>query len=140
VPQERINRALEPIIEALCDDCNAPVAMAALWTMIRDKAFTAEERYCAVEAADSILALDLLRQDAAAVREIATEHGIVRLVGADVFDAAAVERIAALVGERKTARMAKNYERADTIRKELQQMGIEVKDLAGGIAECSCSA
>jgi len=114
------------------------MAMAALWTLVRDKNFTAEERYCAVEAADSILALDLLVPDA--VTEITADYGIVRFVGASALNAATVERIVALVGERKNARLTKNYARADEIRKELQQTGIEVKDLPGGIAECSCSA
>jgi cysteinyl-tRNA synthetase len=138
VSQEKVDLALAPVIEALCDDCNVPMAMAALWTLVRDKNFTAEERYCAVEAVDSILALDLLVPDA--VKEITAEYGIVRFVGASALDAAAVERIVVLVGERKNARLTKNYARADEIRKELQQTGIEVKDLPGGIAECSCGA
>jgi cysteinyl-tRNA synthetase len=140
VAQERIDAALVPIIEALCDDCNVPVALAALWTMIRDKNFSAEERYCAVESADTILALDLHKQDAKAeVQEITTEYGIVRLVGAVASNEDAVQRIIILVGERKSARAAKQYDRADVLRKELQKIGVEVKDLPGGIAECTCS-
>jgi cysteinyl-tRNA synthetase len=142
VHQERVTAAVAPVIDALCDDCNVPVAMAALWTMVRDKTFSAEERYCAVEAADSILALDVLKQDAPAetAREITTESGVVRLLGTSSFDDEAVQRIVTLVGERKNARTAKQFDRADVLRKELQHMGVEVKDLPGGVAECTFSA
>ena len=49
--------------------------------------------------------------------------------------AASIENIDLLVAERNAAKVARNFARADAIRKQLEQMGIVLEDKAGGITE-----
>ena len=58
-----VDTLLRPFWEALCDDCNMPLAMGALWNLLHDKTISAAEKYRAIERADSVLALGLLTPD-----------------------------------------------------------------------------
>jgi cysteinyl-tRNA synthetase len=137
--EEAVDRLLGPFWDALCDDCNLPLAMGALWNVLHDKTVLAAEKYRAIERADSVLALDLLMPDEiqTVTREINEGDVYIRLVAGSEVDARTAERIALLVQERKEAKKARDFIRADEIRANLNGMGIEVKDLPGGIVECT---
>jgi cysteinyl-tRNA synthetase len=136
--KDAVDRLLGPFWDALCDDCNMPLAMGALWNLLHDKTVSATDKYRAIERADAVLALDLLTPDESqsVTREIDGEGVRVRLVAGSEVDIETTQRIVALVQERKDARKDKNFARADEIRMQLNGMRIEVKDLPGGIVEC----
>jgi cysteinyl-tRNA synthetase len=135
---EAVDRLLGPFWDALCDDCNMPLAMGGLWNLLHDKAVSATDKYQAVERADAVLALDLLKTDEADVNNIsvATEHVQFELISTKKVEPATTDQIAKLIEERASAKMLKNYTRADAVRVQLKEMGIEVKDLPGGKIQC----
>ncbi len=103
---------------ALCDDLNTPQALAGL-SVLADTA-----RQSGTPAAKAALLgggalLGLLQQDPAAWFQRDT----------DGVDGARVE---ALLEERRTARAAKDFARADAIRAELTAMGVAIEDGAQG--------
>jgi cysteinyl-tRNA synthetase len=102
------------VLEALCDDLNTPAAIAALHGL-----------------ADAALA-----GEAAAAGGLRAAGGILGLFNQtpdEWFqgggDAAEIE---ALIAERRAARDAKNFPRADEIRKQLEAGGIVLEDNAAG--------
>jgi cysteinyl-tRNA synthetase len=124
--------------EALADDFNAPVTVAALGEAAKlanklldegkgiDK--QVRRRTLARLARDLRAvggALGLLAQDPAAYLRARRD----RLVGLRGLDVAAVER---LLGARADARTAKDWIRADAVRGELTALGVEVLDTPAG--------
>ena len=133
-----VEPTLGPFWAALCDDCNMPMAMAALWNLLRDGSISAEEKYCAVEHADSVLGLDLLAADAARsfMKEMNDGDLRVKLIARSDPGQEVTGRIMAMARQRKEAKKSKDFGKADEIRKQLNKMGVEVKDLPGAIMEC----
>lgn len=107
------------VIEALCDDLNTPQVIAELNALTK---ITAQSDFALIKS--QLLAagnlLGLLQQDPAAWLGYGVQDGV---------DGTAVE---ALLQERLDARKAKNFARADEIRKELTVMGIEIEDTPQG--------
>ena len=69
------------------------------------------------------------------LRRFDTVFGLLDLAGATEEAATGdldVERIEALIVERKESRQARDFARADAIRDELASMGVEIKDGAEG--------
>lgn len=114
-----------PAVEAaLCDDLNTPQALAEL-SQLADAARQASDLEAKRTAKAALLGagalLGLLQQDAEAWFKHAS--------GAAEIDEA---RIEALLEERRAARAAKDFKRADAIREELTAMGIAIEDGAQG--------
>jgi cysteinyl-tRNA synthetase len=104
----------DAVLDALCDDLNTPGAIAALH-VLADAALAGE-----ASAASALLA-------AGAVL------GLFNVTPAEWFQGDADHaRIDTLIAERKAARAAKNFARADEIRKSLETEGIVLEDSAGG--------
>ncbi len=133
-----VDTLLRPFWEALCDDCNMPLAMGSLWNVLHDKTISAAEKCRAIERADSILALDLLKHDEAAlnIQTINTGHVRYELVSKKAVDPATSEKIMGLISARNDAKLRKDYAAADAIRGQLREIGVEVKDLPGGKIQC----
>jgi cysteinyl-tRNA synthetase len=104
----------DSVLEALCDDLNTPLAIARLH-----------------ELADAALAGDV--QASAGLRAGGALLGILQQDPSAWFrgglDAAAIE---ARLAERQAARRARDFARADAIRKELDEQGILLEDGPAG--------
>ncbi|MDR3448085.1 MULTISPECIES: cysteine--tRNA ligase [unclassified Dyella] len=109
---------------ALCDDLNTPQALAEL-SQLADTARQASTPEARHDAKATLLGagavLGLLQQD--------PETWFKQAGGEDAVDEARVE---ALLAERRSARAAKDFKRADAIREELTAMGVAIEDGAQG--------
>jgi cysteinyl-tRNA synthetase len=103
-----------PVLDALCDDLNTPLAFSEMHRL-----------------ADAALAGDVAA--AAGLRAAGGLLGVLQLDPAGWFhggdDASSIE---AAIAERLAARREKNFARADAIRKELADRGIVLEDGPGG--------
>ncbi|MBN2189277.1 MAG: cysteine--tRNA ligase [Chitinispirillaceae bacterium] len=134
---ERVEGMLDKFYAAVCDDLNMPQAMAALWDIVRDEKTSAALRRAAAARADEILCLDLLKSaDREASESFAGEKGtVIRLVAGRALAGAEKEAVVDKVRRRQRARAEKDWKGADTLRKELSDLGAAVKDLPDGTAE-----
>lgn len=109
----------EGVLNALCDDLNTPQVLAELNKLIKEKD--------GVELKGALLAIGqimgILNHDPEEWFASDTE-------GVSEED---VQKIEALIVARMEAKDAKDYARADSIRDELLQMGIEIKDTREGV-------
>ncbi|WP_439107046.1 cysteine--tRNA ligase [Congregibacter sp.] len=115
----------EGFYAALCDDLNTPLAISELHVIARDinKGSDAEKASLKARLLAAGNLLGILQQDP-----------LEWLQGDDAnsaagLDAAAIE---ALIEERASAKLDKNYARADEIREELTAAGIVLEDSAEG--------
>jgi cysteinyl-tRNA synthetase len=95
-------------VEALDDDLDLPAAVTVLHEAIADEDVSPQDRWNLVASWDEVLGLDLVK-----AAELSPE-------------------LVALLRERDQARSAKDFARADAIRDQLRENGIEVLDSAGG--------
>lgn len=106
------------VMEALCDDLNMPMVLAAINDLTRDEKDKAvlKSRLLKIGAL-----LGILQQDPAQWLGYAGAAGD--------GDAAAIE---ARLAQRQAAKKEKNFALADQIRKELEAQGIVIEDTANG--------
>jgi cysteinyl-tRNA synthetase len=113
----------EPVEAALCDDLNTPAALAELARI------AAEARVAREPAERARLKGELLAGGALL--------GLLQQVPADWFARGSADgdaaRIQALVDERNAAKSARDFARADAIRKELAEEGVLLEDTAQGV-------
>jgi cysteinyl-tRNA synthetase len=105
--------SLAPFHEAVADDLNMPRALAAMWSVAKADDAPAGDRYAALLWMDKVLGLGMAGMEA-------------RGVGLDDSN------IKELIDERDRARRAKDYARADAIRNELAEAGVEIMDSPQG--------
>ena len=128
-----VETILEEFYSSVLNDMNMPLAMGWLWTMLRDHSISAEVKRSAVEKAETILALDLFRV------EIEQELIIdgVKFVNAEGKSESELKVIASVISERKAARAAKDWAKADLMRDKINSLGISVADSADGTSVCT---
>ena len=85
-----------------------------LFDVLKDNEVNDTTKIELVKAFDEVLSLDLLKQEETSV------------------DSNLVNYIESQIALRKEAKMNKNFEKADTIRNELLEKGIEIKDTREG--------
>ncbi|MGN0024554.1 MAG: cysteine--tRNA ligase [Candidatus Avelusimicrobium sp.] len=98
---------------AMEDDLNAPKALALTWEAVRSAELSADEKLDFLTFADSILALDLFREEEAPKADIPAD-------------------IQSLLDARAAARKAKDWKKSDELRDALAQAGYLVKDTPQG--------
>ena len=111
---------IEKFKEALDNDINTSLGITALYDVLKADITDATKLYL-IEDFDKVLSLDLIK----AAEELKSDNG-----GADDELSAKVE---AKIAERAAAKKEKNFARADEIRAELLDMGIEIKDTREGV-------
>jgi cysteinyl-tRNA synthetase len=136
VPQAE--RLIPAAREALSDDFNAPVAMAAL----HEAKTLANRLLMETKGIDKHVRRRTLARLARDLREVGGALGILASSPAVYLrdrrdrlvrrNAIAVDRVEALMTERTTARAAKDFARADAIRNELAAIGVELLDTPQG--------
>ena len=109
---------LENFNKALEDDLNTPRALAELWGLLKDSAISPGDALAAAFDMDKVLGLKL--EEEALARDESKE------------DPAFIAEIERLIAERKEAKAAKNFGRADEIRQQLKDRGITLEDSAQG--------
>jgi cysteinyl-tRNA synthetase len=124
--------------EALCDDFNTPVVIAAMY----EAATLANRLVAEPKGVDKALRRRTLARIGKDLRTVGAALGILlaeprtyhrerrdRLVRWRAIDVARVE---ALIADRAAARAAKDFARGDALRSELAALGIELHDTPGG--------
>ncbi|WP_375399042.1 cysteine--tRNA ligase [uncultured Sphingomonas sp.] len=106
----------ERLDAAVSDDLNTPRALPVLDALLADKRITPADRLAALADFDAVLGLGLATIQRTDLR--------VRPKTAMLDEAA----VAALMADRRDARAARDFARADAVRDELAQAGIEVMD------------
>lgn len=112
--QEKMKAYQDAFVQALGNDINTSQALTVVYDVLKADLNDASKR-ALMEEFDSVLSLDL-------TKEAKTEE-----VDADL--AAYVED---MIAQRKAARKEKDFAKADAIRDELLQKGIEIKDTREG--------
>jgi len=110
--EQPIAARMEEFRQAVEDDLNMPRALAVLWNTLKDDA-PAGEIYATLLAMDPVLGLgfEQMQEEALGVSE---------------------DEIEKLIAERAEARKSKDFARADAIRDELAEMGVEIMDSPQG--------
>ena len=107
---------MRPIVdrfyEALADDFNTPRALAAVFDWVRE----ANRRNHLVGVGD--------------LREMLSVLGLESLLD-DTTPTPSVE-VARIAADREQARAARDFDTADRLRAEIEELGWEVRDVAGG--------
>jgi len=114
---------VEKLDAAISADLATPTVLATLQDSLRDPAVSEAGLRVVVAAAEALLGLRLADLE---VREVEGRRS------ASDLEAAEVERIERLVAERTQARKEKNWPRADEIRSELEELGVQVTDTPTG--------
>jgi cysteinyl-tRNA synthetase len=116
-------RLLDTIDAAIAADLSTPRILAALQDALRDPEITLASQRTVVAAADALLGLGLATLEPADL-----EHR--RALGD--LSAEETRAIEELVGDRTQARKERDWTRADQIRAELDELGVQVTDTAEG--------
>jgi len=138
INKDRVNQALEPFMDAICDDLNMPRAMAALWDGLRDDGLTGAEKRVFAEEADKVLGLDLLKATQDGRTEVTEESEGYKI--SLVANGALMPELKGILIEkavqRKKSRAAKDFQMADQIRGQFAEAGVALKDLSDGTTQC----
>lgn len=106
---------LEQFKQAIDDDLNVPLALGILWTMMKET--PSKELYTAALEFDKVLGLDLDKAEAPKEEEQKTD---------------APQEVISLCEERKAAKAAKDWAKADKLRADIAAMGYTVVDTKDG--------
>ncbi len=117
-------------VEAMDNDLNTSLAVTALYDVLKAKTNDAT-KLALFEDFDKVLSLDLLGH-AKALRVKLEEEAKKATAAPEGVSPELAAEVEALIEERKEAKKAKNYARADEIRKYLADRGITLIDSSAG--------
>ena len=118
IEEEPVSKPPSQIVEVLCDDLNTPKMLAEL-NALADQAFKAE-RGEKKEIKKGLLATGLLLGILQENPDVWLGYGQTQNINSQTIEK--------LINERKEARGNRDFKRADSIRKKLKDMGIEIED------------
>ena len=95
-------------VSALNNDLQTPMAVATLWTMLKDGQIPDYEKIALVADFDQVLGLDLLKEEKKTI------------IPQEIIDFAE---------QRKQAKEQKNYAKADELRKQIEEKGYRIEDI-----------
>ncbi len=107
--------------EAISNDLDTPKALAVVWNVVGDKTLTPKDKIATLRKMDSVLGLGLSEDPDTVMRSL----GVV-----EVEDLP--EEVKLLMGERDSARKAKDWEQADRVRQQINLAGYLVEDTPDG--------
>jgi len=105
---------LQSFRDNLANDLNVPKAIVSFWELLKEQTIDPQQRLRGLLEMDRILGL-----------EIAS-------VEPEQLDPAFEAKVQGLVDQREQARRAKDYARADEIRKQLRELGVVLEDTPEG--------
>ena len=111
IESEQAQKYKRTFVDALVDDLQMPLAIATLWTMIKDTQLPDYEKIALIKDFDQVLGLDLLK---------------------DEKKATIPPEIILLAEERKKLKEKKEYSKADSLRKQIEEKGFTIKDSKDG--------
>jgi cysteinyl-tRNA synthetase len=123
---ELLEGLYEAALDAMCSDLNTSVALAKGLEGARAIGREGE----ALSGASAKSALSFLDRFNALLGVVRSEYNLPSTKEEPKFDEA---KIQALIDERTAAKAGKDYTRADEIRKEIEAMGIELRDTPQGV-------
>jgi cysteinyl-tRNA synthetase len=106
---------------AISDDLDTPKALAIVWNVVNDKTLSVKDKVATIKKMDGILNVGLLEPLQSAMVSL----GVVEV-------ASLPSDVRALIEEREAARAAKEWERADAARRQLNLAGYMVEDTPTG--------
>ena len=124
IDQNNVNSVPNSVLNCLCDDLNTPEALAQLNDLVSKLSKTNEEK-------EKVL----FKKQITAVGNILgilQESPDIWLGIGKVSEGSNTEKIEQLIEERNLSRKNKDFSRADAIRNELSQMGIDIEDTPKG--------
>ena len=110
---ELINKYDSLFKDAISDDLNTSNALTILFDLLKDDSINSSSKLYLVEKFDSVFSLDLVEHE----KEI---------------DSELLSKINELIDKRNAAKKDKDYGLADSIRDELKEMGVVIKDTREG--------
>lgn len=114
--------------ERFNDDLDTAGALAILWEMINQgDSLTAGEMKAGIADVDKVLGLNLVVPDPLAAELCAKAFGVF------VEHADIPERVRSMIEARSGARAARDWHKADSLRKEIESLGYVLEDLPGGV-------
>jgi cysteinyl-tRNA synthetase len=116
-------RLLEVIDEAIAADLSTPRILAALQDALREPALTPDGQRAVIAAADALLGLGLATLTPA---DLEHRRALTDLSGEET------RAIEELVADRTQARKDKDWARADQIRAQLDELGVDLTDTPEG--------
>ena len=119
ISKEEFDKYNEKFKQALSDNLNTSNALTVLFDVLKSD-LNDNTKLSLVESFDKVLSLDLLKEEPADLSQ------------KDTIDADLVSYIEDMIEKRNTAKKNKDYALADSIRKELQDKGIILKDTSEG--------
>ena len=97
----------------ITDDLDTSGALALVWTMLKDNSVLDEDRRTTLADFDKVLGLDLFNISFEKTDEIP-------------------EKVQGLAKERESARKARDWQKADKLREEIDKLGFTIKDTESG--------
>ncbi len=119
VKSAQTNEIYLPVLEALYDDLNTPMAFAGLSELIKESNLTVSNLLTAPKEFEKIKAVLLNTLNILGIKIKLLENEI-------------SPEIELLLNERTTAKKAKNFKRADEIRDEVKALGFTIEDTPEG--------
>ena len=114
VNEDQFNKYNNIFIEQINDDMNTSSALTILYDVLKDDELNDSTKKTLVESFDKVLSLDLLKEEVSIVDEELEKYVLQK------------------IAERKEAKSNKDFALADSIRNELLEKGIELKDTREG--------